>query len=61
MTGVYYYLLEDESRRPCRVMRYRLGDNPASATEVYNETDVRFFAGLSEAEVAKMKKSGIVQ
>jgi oligopeptidase B len=31
-------------------MRYRLGDDPASATEVYNEADVRFFAGLYKSQ-----------
>jgi oligopeptidase B len=47
---VYYYLLEDEARRPFRIMRYRLGDDPASATEVYHEADVQFFAGLYKSQ-----------
>lgn len=47
---VYYYLLEDESRRPYRIMRYRLGEDPASAKEVYTETDVRFFAGIYKSQ-----------
>jgi oligopeptidase B len=48
--SVYFYLLEDETRRPYRIMRHRLGNDPANAVEVYREEDECFFAGLYKSQ-----------
>lgn len=48
--SVYFYLLEDETRRPHRIMRHRLGKPPAEAVEVYREDDDRFYAGLYKSQ-----------
>lgn len=47
---LYYYLLEDEARRPDRIMRHRIGTDPASDVVVYREEDVRFFAGIDKSQ-----------
>jgi len=37
-----FYVTEDESKRPCKLYRHRLGTDPADDALVYEETDQRF-------------------
>jgi oligopeptidase B len=46
----YFFIREDETRRPDRVFRYRVGDDPAAAVQVYAESDPRFFTGLEKSQ-----------
>lgn len=45
-----FYTVLDDSHRPCRVYRHRLGDDPADDTLVYEEADPGFFVGISKTE-----------
>ena len=41
-----FYVVLDEARRPCRLYRHRLGDNPADDTLVHFEADESFFVDV---------------
>ena len=45
-----FYTLLDEHHRPNRVLRHRLGDDPANDTQVYQESDPGFFVDLDKTE-----------
>ncbi len=45
-----YYTVLDEAHRPSRVLRHRLGDDPAGSAEIYSEPDPGFFVGLDRTE-----------
>jgi oligopeptidase B len=38
-----FYIILDDARRPCRLFRHRLGNNPAHDVLVYHEADEAFF------------------
>ncbi len=41
-----WYTLQDDASRPDRVLRHRVGDDPATDVEVYREDDERFHIGV---------------
>lgn len=41
-----FYTQLDDHHRPCKVLRHRLGDDPAEDVLVYEETDPGFFLGV---------------
>ncbi len=43
-----FYVVNDAAKRPYRVMRHRIGDDPARDALVYEETDQRFFVWIGE-------------
>jgi len=45
-----FYTLLDEHHRPNRVLRHRLGDDPANDVQVYQESDPGFFVDLDKTE-----------
>ncbi|MBH62266.1 MAG: hypothetical protein CL569_07440 [Alphaproteobacteria bacterium] len=45
-----FYTALDENHRPNRVLRYRLGDDPADDIQVYREQDPEFFVDISKTE-----------
>lgn len=47
---IFYFILEDETRRPDRIFRYHLGSDPAGAELVYEEKDPRYYAGLYKSQ-----------
>ncbi|MBM3558460.1 MAG: S9 family peptidase [Alphaproteobacteria bacterium] len=49
-THSLYYTVLDDNHRPYRVMRHRLGSDPASDTVVYEEPDPSFYLGVGETE-----------
>ena len=42
-----FYVVLDEARRPCRLYRHRLGDNPADDALVHFEADESFFMDVA--------------
>jgi oligopeptidase B len=46
----YYFVREDESRRPFRIHRHRLGDVPSREELVWEETDPKFYLGLTKSQ-----------
>jgi len=46
----FFYTVLDEHHRPCRVLRHRLGDDPATDAIVYEERDPGFFVGIGLSE-----------
>jgi oligopeptidase B len=46
----YYFIREDETRRPFRVYRIGLGDTPDQAVLVYEEPDPLFYAGIYKSQ-----------
>ncbi|HET8701233.1 MAG TPA: S9 family peptidase [Nitrococcus sp.] len=44
------YTLLDETQRPWRVMRHRLGTHPSADTEVLRETDAAYFASVDKTK-----------
>jgi oligopeptidase B len=58
-----FYTTMDEAHRPYRLWRYRVGDDPASAELLYEETDERFFLWLeksrSEAYIFAITESAV--
>ena len=47
---VYFFLKEDEVRRPFSIYRYLLGTDPEKAHQIYTETNPLFFAGLYKSQ-----------
>ncbi|MSP66646.1 MAG: S9 family peptidase [Alphaproteobacteria bacterium] len=45
-----FYTVLDRSHRPVKVMRHRVGEDPAQDTVVYEEPDPGFYLGLSRTE-----------
>jgi len=45
-----FYLVHDESMRPYKVMRHQLSTRPEDDTEVYTETDERFFVSVDRSK-----------
>ena len=45
-----YYTVLDDNHRPYRVMRHRLGEDPAKDVVVYEEPDPGFYLGVGETE-----------
>jgi oligopeptidase B len=41
-----FYVVLDSNHRPCKVMRHRIGDDPANDQEVYSERDPGFFVSV---------------
>ena len=41
-----FYVVLDQARRPCRLFRHRLGDQPSSDVLVHDETDESFFVDI---------------
>jgi len=41
-----FYVVLDEARRPCRLYRHTLGDNPSADALVHDETDEAFFVDV---------------
>lgn len=42
-----FYVVQDESLRPHKIMRHHLGTRPEDDVEVFHETDERFFVSVS--------------
>jgi oligopeptidase B len=49
-SSFYYFVMEDDTRRPDRIYRYAIGTDPASAELVYTEEDPRFYAGICKSQ-----------
>lgn len=49
----FYFMLEDQTRRPDRICRYRLGTDPDTAECIYTETDPKYFAGIYKSQDEK--------
>lgn len=45
-----FYLVHDDSMRPYKVMRHRLGTRPEDDAEVFTETDDRFFVSVERSK-----------
>jgi oligopeptidase B len=45
-----FYVVQDESMRPYKVMRHRIGTRPEDDAEVYVEEDERFFVAVSRSK-----------
>jgi len=41
-----FYVVLDDARRPCRLFRHRLGDNPSADVLVHDESDESFFVDI---------------
>lgn len=46
----FVYVVEDKTRRPYRLIHYRLGADPASATVIYEEADPTFYLGIERSQ-----------
>jgi oligopeptidase B len=46
-SGTFFYIVLDEARRPCRLYRHRLGENPVEDVLVHFEPDEAFFLEIS--------------
>lgn len=42
----YFYVVEDDTRRPWRILRHQLGTDPAKDSDCLRETDPAFYLGL---------------
>jgi len=47
---LYYYITEDETRRPYRIFRYAVGGDPAGAERVHEERDPQFYLGIDKSQ-----------
>ena len=45
-----FYTVLDDNHRPCKVMRHRIGGDPAEDAVVYAEADPGFFVGVGKTE-----------
>ena len=48
-----FYGVKDETLRPCKIMRHRLGTSPSDDMEVYRETDETFVCYISKTKSRK--------
>ena len=48
-----FYGVKDETLRPCKIMRHRLGTNAAEDVEVYSESDETFVCYISKTKSRK--------
>ncbi|NBD38197.1 MAG: prolyl oligopeptidase family serine peptidase [Verrucomicrobia bacterium] len=46
----FYYVVEDEFRRPWRLLRHRLGNDPSQDEECYREEDAHFYLGIEKSQ-----------
>ncbi len=46
----FYFVTEDETRRPCRIWRYAVGAAPGSAELVREEADPRYYLGIYKSQ-----------
>ncbi len=47
---VYYFVREDESKRPWQIFRHRLGSRPNEAQLVYSESDPLYHVGIYKSQ-----------
>ncbi|NDV62376.1 S9 family peptidase [Puniceicoccales bacterium CK1056] len=46
----FYFVMEDETRRPDRIYRHRVGTNPGDAELVYTEADPLYYASIYKSQ-----------